>query len=92
MVLINNGARQNEARYVAASAADKDQFTAKVEFRDDARAGDIRALLDDIDGEIISGPSARGLYQLTFDSPEARDNALLTLKEQDAIVALAAAE
>lgn len=61
----------------------------KVQFADEATAGQIRALLHRVQATIVDGPSAVGLYTLTFtDSPPAdeRQRRMAELARQSAIV------
>jgi hypothetical protein len=61
-----------------------------VGFANDAPEGEIRALLHSIGGRITDGPSALGLWEVSFDDAAARDAALSAL-EAAPIVATAAA-
>jgi anti-sigma-K factor RskA len=51
-------------------------FTLDVAFAADAPEGAIRELLRSVGGRISDGPSAVGLWQLSFPSAEARDAAM----------------
>ncbi|MEO0423058.1 MAG: hypothetical protein AAF184_12015 [Pseudomonadota bacterium] len=61
-------------------------FTLQVAFQPDASEQALRALLLDTRGQIVSGPSALGLYQLQFADEGARDAALTSLRERADLV------
>ena len=65
-------------------------FSLAVGFAEDAPEGEIRALLLSVGGRITDGPSALGLWQVSFDDAAARDAALAAF-EAAPIVATAAA-
>ena len=79
-------------QYATAGAATAQIYTVKVRFQDDAEIGDITTLLDVLGGSFVSGPSARGLYQVSFDSDEKRVKALTQLNARQDLVAIAAKE
>ena len=54
-------------------------FTLDVAFAADTPEGAIRELLRSVGGRISDGPSAVGLWQLSFPSAEARDAAMETM-------------
>lgn len=58
----------------------------RVTFVETATEADIRALLLNVDGEIVAGPSAIGLYELDFESMEERDAAMERLSAADSII------
>lgn len=76
------------ALYAPVSEA-ADGFALQVIFADDAAAGEIAALLREVDGAIRDGPSALGIYRVAFESEAARDLALETLSTRPALVASA---
>ena len=76
----------DEARYVPASRADGQAQNVRVLFHEDAREGEFRALLQRIDAELVSGPSAIGFYTLTFDGPDARRAGIEALEQAGPLV------
>jgi len=54
-------------------------FTVAIAFRPESREGEIRELLRSVDGRIVDGPTAIGLWTLDFASAEARDAAMEAL-------------
>ena len=54
-------------------------FTLSVAFAPEAREGEIRELLRAVGGRVSDGPSAVGLWQLSFPGAEARDAAMEAL-------------
>ena len=67
-----------EAGYAPVSEAPAG-FTLDVAFAPDAPEGAIRELLRSVGGRVSDGPSAIGLWQLSFPSAEARDAAMEAL-------------
>ena len=63
-----------------------DSFDAQVIFNPDAVEIDIRELLRSVDGEIVMGPSALGIYTVRFVDEDARLASLKTLKAAPEIV------
>lgn len=57
-----------------------------VVFRDDATAGTIAALLSQVDGEIVAGPSARGRYQVSLPDEADPEAAAQTLADSGAVI------
>ncbi len=55
---------QQQDRFVPLSGSDYSENVVQVQFTDDARSNDIRALLLSIDGSIIQGPSTNGIYRI----------------------------
>lgn len=74
-----------EEGYVTATDG-TEGFTLTVAFAPTATEADIRALLTGIGAEVTGGPSALGLWQLGFDSDEARTAATATLEGAAGIV------
>lgn len=54
----------------------------QVIFAQDATAGSVTALMKDVDATISGGPSALGVYEISFKSEAARDEALKRLSEE----------
>ncbi|MGF1543327.1 MAG: hypothetical protein ACFB00_02260 [Parvularculaceae bacterium] len=76
--------------YVTASAtADADRIL-KVSFVEGASLGDVEALLRDADGEIASGPSAIGLYDIAFTDEAAREAGLARFEAASGLVSTVA--
>ena len=74
----------NEPIYVPVT--ETAQFDVRVIFSPPATSADITALLNQIDGEIVAGPSAIGLYDIRFDSESSRDDGLAELRGAETIV------
>mgnify|MGYP001791279808 CR=1 FL=1 len=72
--------------YVTASANDAETPAVNVIFRPTATAEELTLALKSVDGEIIAGPSALGLYTVAFATEAARDDALVTLEAQTDLV------
>lgn len=78
--------------YVTAGAETPASFTIKVSFQSDAAMGDVTALLERVDGTLISGPSAVGLYRVSFETADARISALDVLAGNPDLIDIAASE
>lgn len=72
--------------YVPATEAPAEQHALKVMFRDAVTEAELRTLLLSVDADVTGGPSAIGLYTLSFESEEARDEAESVLKAATEIV------
>lgn len=66
--------------YITASADDNSSFALQVIFQDTATADQLTRSLKNVDGDIIAGPSALGLYTVAFETATARDEALAALE------------
>lgn len=66
---------EDEARYVPVVEASAG-YLVQVSFNPDAPEGQIRELLLQAGGELVSGPSAIGIYRVRFESQSARDAGL----------------
>ncbi len=75
----------DEPRYIPVSETSSDLLL-KVSFHAATTEADIRELLLSIDGDIVRGPSALGLYDIRFNTAEARDKAIATLQVSEEIV------
>ena len=75
-----------EPTYVTASASDENVFGLNVIFQPSATADELTSALKNVNGEIIAGPSALGLYTVAFDDEAARDAALTALTRETDIV------
>ena len=78
-VLVQPSTQAPTETYVTASANDADSPAVNVILRPEATAEDLTRALKSVDGEIIAGPSALGLYTVAFETETARDDALATL-------------
>lgn len=58
---------------------------AQIAFRPTAAEAEIRALLIETRATLINGPSALGLYRISFDSVESRDAALARMRAADVV-------
>ncbi len=58
-----------------------------VVFNDTAPAGEIAALVFDLEGVVVSGPSALGTFKLRFADEERRDAALEALEAREDLIA-----
>lgn len=85
-LLVQSRPDVDEPIYVAASDATAQTFSLAVAFQSDATLDEITALLRDLDGNITDGPSALGLYIISFSSDASRDQAMTALQEADAII------
>ena len=72
--------------FVMASAEDDTAFGLKVIFQPDATSEDLTMALRDLDGQIVAGPSALGLYTVGFLSEASRDAALEALASETDLV------
>ena len=79
-VLVQPSAQDPTETYVTASANDDTSYALQVIFQSSATADKLTDALKSVDGEIIAGPSALGLYTVSFETAVARDNALATLE------------
>ena len=80
----------DKAEYAVASGPAASAHILKVEFAADASISALSGLLKAVDGDIVSGPSTRNLYDVRFPSEAALEKALVELAEREDIVALAA--
>jgi hypothetical protein len=74
------------------SGAAQRAFIAQIVFKPDAREQDIRALLLDVKGTLVDGPSALGVYKASFQSEEEARAAVDKLRAQPEIVEFAEVE
>ena len=58
-------------------------------FADEAAAADISALLQELNLQIQTGPSALGVYGVTFDNEQSAEDVIAALKEESALVTIA---
>ena len=66
--------------------AETQKLEVRIIFADDATSADISALLNQVEGEIVAGPSAIGLYDVRFDSEASKASGLKALRRADSIV------
>ena len=72
--------------YITASADDATSFALQVIFEPSASAEELTRTLKNVDGEIIAGPSALGLYTVAFQSATERDEALTVLEAETDLI------
>lgn len=77
--------QQDATGFVPVTVA-TDLPTLQVVFADDAEIGDVIALLDRLGGVIVDGPSAIGLFRVSFTDEALRDAALRQLELETALV------
>lgn len=93
MLAAPGGPGPEEARYVTASDPQAlDGYILKVAFAADARQADITALLQSVDGEIAGGPSALGLFLVSFEDEESETAALEAFENNPELVESAVRE
>ena len=73
-----SGPGSEEARYSPVSERPADGFTVSVAFVPTASEAAIRALLDEMGARISDGPSALGLWQISFADDAARNAGMQT--------------
>ncbi|MEM6850281.1 MAG: hypothetical protein AAF527_01075 [Pseudomonadota bacterium] len=71
--------------YITASQAET-ATSLKVAFMPSASEGEIRTLLRSVNGEIVSGPSALGLYTVRFSDTKAMERAELAFRDATTVV------
>ena len=84
--LVQSPSDTDDPVYVTASAENGSEFALNIMFQPDASAQQITERLKSVDGEIFEGPSAIGLYAIRFETEAARDRALASLQDDDAII------
>lgn len=85
-VLIQPSTQAPAETYVTASANDANTPAVNVTFHPSATAEALTRVLKEVDGEIIAGPSAIGLYTVAFETETARDDALAALEAETDLV------
>ena len=85
-VLIQPSTQAPAEIYVTASANDANTPAVNVIFQPSAPAEALTRVLKQVDGEIIAGPSAIGLYTVAFETETARDDALAALEAETGLV------
>lgn len=84
--LVQSPADDTTETFVTASADDAGIYGLRVIFSDDTTAAELTRVLKSVDGEIVAGPSALGLYTVAFDNDDLRDAALVALEAETDIV------
>ena len=84
--LIQPSTEAPEEIYVTASAEDANMPAVNVIFQASATTEALTLALKSVDGEIIAGPSALGLYTVAFETEAARDAALSALEADTDLV------
>lgn len=85
-IMVQSPADTSPETFVTASAEDPEIHGLRVIFRDDTTAAELTRVLKSVDGDIVAGPSALGLYTVAFDSDVLRDEALTVLEAESGIV------
>ena len=68
VIATKSGTQDDTARYVTVS--DSSFIGVDIAFRDDASQMHVTELLQDVNGELVSGPSALGFYKVKFESKD----------------------
>ena len=84
--LIQPSTEAPEEIYITASAEDANTPAVNVIFQASATTEALTLALKNVDGEIIAGPSALGLYTVAFETETARDEALAVLEADTDLV------
>ena len=84
--LMQSPGTPEEPVFVTASAENEAAFGLTVIFQPDTTANDLTEVLKAVDGEIIAGPSALGLYTVAFETEASRDSALESLAAQPDVI------
>ncbi|MEO1323400.1 MAG: hypothetical protein AAFV59_10375 [Pseudomonadota bacterium] len=84
--LVQSPRTLEEPVFVTASAENEAAFGLTVIFQPNATADDLAQALNAVDGEIIAGPSALGLFTVAFDTEASRDSALEALAAQTDVI------
>ncbi|MEM7640351.1 MAG: hypothetical protein AAF269_14955 [Pseudomonadota bacterium] len=85
-VLIQPSTQAPAETYVTASATDANTPAVNVVFQPSATAEALTRVLKEVNGEIIAGPSAIGLYTVAFETETTRDDALAALEAETDLV------
>ena len=84
--LVQSPRTPEEPVFVTASAENEAAFGLTVIFQPNTTANDLTEVLKAVDGEIIAGPSALGLYTVAFETEASRDSALEALAAQPDVI------
>ena len=76
---------QEAPRYIPVAQTEA-EFGAQITFVENASEKDVRELLIAVEANIVSGPSALGIYRLGFVDADARDQGISELSQTSAIV------
>ena len=86
LIAVNgSGPKSDDAIYATVTAEGSDTQL-QVSFKPLATEGEIRGLLLEVEAEIVEGPSAIGLYVLSFESESEKDLGLKELSENQNII------
>lgn len=85
-VIVQTPATDDDPVYVTASSDDKARFGLNVIFQPDSSTSDMTEVLRALDGDMVAGPSALGLYTVAFETEAARDAALNALSGQTELI------
>ncbi len=75
---------KQQATYVTVSA-ESSEASVQVVFNATASLSEVTETLDDLQGQIVDGPSALGVYIVEFSDVDARDTAFLALSKREDI-------
>lgn len=84
---ITTTAGDSEPAYELASGDKDAQFTLRIAFDETATEAEMRAALREVEARIVDGPSAIGLYTVSFEDAQSMEDAAQKLGEQTDIVA-----
>ena len=86
VLLIQSPGTPEEPVFVTASAENEAAFGLTVIFQPNTTADELTQALKAVNGEIIAGPSALGLYTVAFETEASRDSALEALAAQTDVI------
>ena len=83
--IIDRQTDYGSARYEMASSK-TDDYVVKVRFAKTSIVSEVSDLLSEVDGDIVSGPGALGLYEISFETNDQLKKATLILEENEDLV------
>ncbi len=84
--IVLTGPRDDGQYLAAGDPMAQSQFILRIGFQPTASAGQIGALLQEIDGEFVGGPGSLGLYEVAFADEQALRDAQTVLDQRPQIV------
>lgn len=84
-LLVVNQTNTTEPAYRTASAS-MDQHVLKVTFTQNAPEAEIRALFLSVNGDIVAGPSAMGVYAISFPDAKSKSDALAAFETSRTLI------
>ncbi|MEL7217153.1 MAG: hypothetical protein AAGK01_01835, partial [Pseudomonadota bacterium] len=84
---ITSAPADDPAAYTLAGGGSEAEFTLRVSIQPNVTEADMRVLLGEVGAQIVDGPSAIGLYTLSFADAEAKSAAETDLAAREDIVA-----